>query len=151
MQKLSIVGRDYHLEEHVVGFYNLGAGMRVWGQTGVFWGALREVLSGSAFLWVPDLGPLMIAGPLVSWVVDALEGAVVLGGLSAVGAGFYSLGIPESSILQYEDAIKSDKFVLIAHGSLEDTIRAQEILTLTGPEALDHHQLCTNNLVPEAV
>jgi hypothetical protein len=94
-------------------------------------------------------GYRLAAGEVLA--VVALDGAVVLGGLSAIGAGLYSLGIPESSILQYESAIKVDKFVLLAHGSLEDTIRAQEILTLTGAESLDHHELCANNLVPEAV
>ena len=40
---------------------------------------------------------------MVSWIVGALEGAIVVGGLSAVGAGLYSLGIPKDSILRYEN------------------------------------------------
>jgi hypothetical protein len=32
----------------------------------------------------------MVFGPLVSWIIGALEGAVVVGGLSALGAGLYS-------------------------------------------------------------
>ena len=31
MKKLSIMGRDYHTDEHVVGFYNMGDRMKVWG------------------------------------------------------------------------------------------------------------------------
>ena len=34
MQQLSIVGRDYHSEENVVGYYNMGDRMRKWGGTG---------------------------------------------------------------------------------------------------------------------
>ena len=86
------------------------------------------------------MGPLLVAGPLVSWIVGALEGAVVIGGLSAIGAGLYSMGIPKDSILQYETALKADKFVLIAHGSLDETTRAKEILNRTKPETLEHHQ-----------
>jgi hypothetical protein len=81
-----------------------------------------------------------VAGPLVSWIVGALEGAVVVGGLSALGAGLYSLGIPKDSILQYETALKAGKFVLLAHGSVDDAARAKDILTRTEPVKLEHHQ-----------
>jgi hypothetical protein len=82
----------------------------------------------------------LVAGPLVSWIVGALEGAVVVGGLSAIGASLYSLGIPKDSILQYETDLKAGKFVLLAHGSAEDAARAKEILTRTEPAKLEHHQ-----------
>jgi uncharacterized membrane protein len=140
MKKLSIVGSDYHNDEHVVGFYNLGDRMKAWGKTGAFWGGLWGLLFGSAFFWVPGLGPLLVAGPLVGWIVGALEGAVVVGGLSAIGAGLFNLGIPKDSVLRYESALKADKFLLIAHGSLNDTTRAKEVLAATKPETMDHHQ-----------
>jgi hypothetical protein len=38
MKKLSIVGRDYHTDEHVVGYYNVGDRMKHWGKIGAFWG-----------------------------------------------------------------------------------------------------------------
>ena len=98
MKKLSIIGRDYHTDEHVVGYYNIGDRMKAWGKTGAFWGGLWGFLLGSAFFWIPGLGQVLVAGPLVSWIVGALEGAIVVGGLSAVGAGLYSLGIPKDSI-----------------------------------------------------
>src|SRR5579872_6364507 len=123
MQKLSIVGRDYHTDEHVVGYYNAGERMKYWGKAGAFWGGIWGLLFGSAFFLIPGVGPLLVAGPLVGWIVGALEGAVVVGGLSAIGAGLYSLGIPKNSILQYETALKSGKFVVIAHGSAEETTR----------------------------
>ncbi len=95
---------------------------------------------GSAFFFVPGIGPLVIAGPLVGWLVGALEGAVVVGGLSAIGACLYSQGIPKNSILQYETALKNDKFLLIAHGTSEDTTQARAILQGTQPETLERHQ-----------
>ena len=140
MQKLSIVGRDYHTDEHVVGYYNVGDRMKVWGKTGAFWGGLWGLLFGSAFFWIPGLGPLLVAGPLVSWIVGALEGALVVGGLSAIGAALYSLGIPRDSILLYETALKTGKFVLIAHGTEEEAIQARDILNRTTPETLAHHR-----------
>ena len=140
MKKLSIIGRDYHTDEHVVGYYNIGDRMKAWGKTGAFWGGLWGFLFGSAFFWIPGLGQVLVAGPLVSWIVGALEGAIVAGGLSAVGAGLYSLGIPKDSILRYETALKTGKFVLIAHGSAEDIIHAKEILNRTKAETIEHHK-----------
>ena len=33
MKKLSIVGKDYHTEEQVVGYYNTGDRMKAWGSS----------------------------------------------------------------------------------------------------------------------
>jgi hypothetical protein len=147
MAQLSIVGRDYHTEEHVVGYYTAGDRMRYWGKQGAFWGGIWALLFGSAFFWIPGLGPLLVAGPLVTLVVGALQSAVVVGGLSAIGAGLYSLGIPKDSILRYETALKTGKFVLVLHGTQEETTRARDIIDRTNPEAADHHQAA--NTTPE--
>jgi len=80
-----------------------------------------------------------MAGPIVGWLVGALEGAVVVGGLSALGAGLYGMGIPKDSIVQYETALKSGKYVVIAHGSAEEVIHARAIISRTNPEALAEH------------
>ena len=140
MKKLSIVGRDYHTDEHVVGYYNTGERMKYWGKTGAFWGGFWGLLFGAGFFWIPGLGQVLAAGPLVGWIVGALEGAVVVGGLTAMGAGLYGLGIPKDSIVQYETAIKTGKFVLIAHGSPEEIARVQEVIKGTNPELTEHHQ-----------
>jgi len=140
MQQLSIVGRDYHTDEHVIGYYNAGDRMKAWGKTGAFWGGIWGLLFGSAFFLIPGVGPLLVAGPLVGWIVGGLEGAVIVGGLSALGAGLYSLGIPQDSILQYETDLKSGKYIVIAHGSAEETAHAREIISSVHPEALQEHQ-----------
>jgi uncharacterized membrane protein len=140
MNKLSIVGRDYLTEEHVVGYYNAGDRMKYWGKIGSLWGGLWGFLLGSGFFLIPGIGPLLMGGPLVGMIVGALEGGLVVGGLGALGAGLYSLGIPKDSIMKYETALKDGKFVVIAHGSAEETIHGREILNRTNPEALEHHQ-----------
>jgi hypothetical protein len=140
MKRLSVVGSYHHTDEHVIGYYNTGDRVKWWGENGAFWGGLWGFLFGSALFWIPGLGPLLVAGPLVSLIVGALEGAVVAGGLSAIGAGLYGLGIPNDSILRYDTALKTDKFVLIANGSEDDAARAKEILDRTKPETLDFHQ-----------
>jgi hypothetical protein len=139
MKKLSIIGKDYHTDEHVVGYYNAGDRIKVWGRNGAFWGGLWGLFFGSAFFWIPGLGPLLVAGPLVTWLVAALESALVVGGLSAIGAVLYSLGIPKDSVVTYEAELKAGKFLLIAHGSREDTDLAKAILARTSPDTLEHH------------
>src|ERR1700729_1954702 len=85
MHTLSIIGKDYHTEEHVVGYYNTGDRMKYWGKTGAFWGGFWGLLLGSAFFAIPGLGPVLVAGPLVAFIVGGLEGAAVVGGLGAIG------------------------------------------------------------------
>ena len=131
IKKLSIVGKDYHTEEHVVGYYNAGDRMLYWGQQGAVWGGFWGLLFGSAFFWVPGVGPLLVAGPLVAWIVAALEGAAVVGGLSALGGALASIGIPNDSIVQYETEVKNGKLLLVAHGPPEAVDRAKELLKRT--------------------
>ncbi len=146
MKKLSIVARDHHTDEHVIGYYNAGDRMKYWGKVGAFWGGMWGMLFGSAFFLIPGVGPLLVAGPLVSWIVGALEGAAVVGGASALGAGLYSLGFPKNSVLEYETALKTDKFVVIAHGTAKEVTHAREIINRTNPEALEQHQLSRNGV-----
>jgi len=140
MKNLSIVGKDYETDENVVGYYNAGDRMKYWGKMGALWGGFWSLLFGSAFFAIPGVGPLLMAGPIVGWIAGALESALVVGGLSALGAGLYSMGIPKDSVLQYETAVKSGKYVLIAHGTDIETAHARNIIQRATPEALQEHQ-----------
>jgi uncharacterized membrane protein len=139
MTQLSIVGKDMHTEEHVVGYYTTGDRMMYWGKLGAFWGGFWGLLLGSAFFWVPGVGQLLVAGPLVMWIVGALEEAAVLGGLSALGAGLFSIGIPKHSVVQYETEVKSGKLLLIAHGTADEVGLAKAILHRTKAKSATVH------------
>jgi hypothetical protein len=141
MKKLSVVGKDYHTEEQVVGYYNAGDRMKHWGKLGAFWGGLWGLLFGAAFFWIPGIGPILVGGPLVASIIAALESAVVVGGISAIGAGLVSLGIPKNSIVEYESALKVGKYVVVAHGTAEDVARAKNILSTLKPTDLKDHVL----------
>ena len=134
MKKLSIMGKDYHSVEDVLGYYNTGDRMKKWGKMGTFWGAFWGILFGSAFFIIPGIGPI------VSVIVGGLEGTIAVGGLSALGAGLYSIGIPKDSVIKYETAIKSDKYLVIAHGTADEVAKAKEILApLEKVEIAVHH------------
>ena len=136
MKHLSVIGKGYHTEEKVVGFYNAGDRMRFWGSRGAFWGGLWGLFFGGLFLTIPLVGHVVVLGYLAATAFSAVEGAVVTGGLGALGAALYSIGIPKDSVLQYETAIKADGFLVIAHGSTEDVARAKDILGTSKPTSL---------------
>lgn len=140
MKKLSIVGKDYHTEEHVIGYYNTGDAVKSWGKTGAFWGWIWGLVFGSAFLFVPGIGPIMVGGPIVSWLIGALETAVIVGGFSALGAALVSIGIPKDSVLQYETALKADKFLVIAHGTPDEVTKAKAIIDQSKAESSTVHK-----------
>ncbi len=132
MKSLSIAGRGMHTDEHIIGYYNAGDRMMYWGKVGAFWGGFWGLLVGSALFAIPGIGPVLVAGPLVSWIVAGLEGAVVVGGVSALGAGLVSIGIPKDSVIKYEAALKTDKFLLIVHGAPNAVYNARFILDGSG-------------------
>ncbi len=139
MKKLSIVGKDYHSEEHVIGFYNAGDRMKFWGKRGAFWGTFWGMLFGSALFLIPGVGHILVLGPVVGWIVGALGEGAVVGGLTALGAGLYSIGIPKDSILRYETELKADKFVVVAHGTPDEMTAAKRILEKTGAISVDEN------------
>ena len=134
MKKVSIVGKDYHSEEQVIGYYNTGERIGYWGRLGAFWGAIWGLFFGSALLFIPGIGPILVGGPLVGAFIGALQGAVFTGGLGVLGAALYSIGIPENSIIKYETSLKADKFLLIVHGTIDEGKKAHEILRTTTVE-----------------
>ena len=140
LHKLSIVGKGYHTDEQAVGYYTTGDRMKYWGKVGAFWGGFWGLLFGSAFFLIPGLGPILAAGPVVAWIVAALESAVEVGVLGALGAGLYSIGIPKDSIVKYEAALKTDQFLLIAHGTAAEVARAKDIIETTHPAYYTLHE-----------
>jgi hypothetical protein len=146
VDNLSIVGKGYHSEEKIVGFYNTGDRVKFWGKRGVLWGSLWGLFLGGVSLTLPAIGPVMVLGYLSTIVVSAVEGGIMLGGLSALGAALYSAGVPRDSVIQYEQAVKANGFLVIVHGALEELTRARAILALGKPSRLDLHDGLTTSL-----
>ncbi|NOY73610.1 MAG: hypothetical protein GXP14_14805 [Gammaproteobacteria bacterium] len=127
IRKISIVGKSYHCEEHLIGFYKIDDRVSFWGAQGAFWGGM----CGAAFFWMPGLGPVVLAGPLVATLVGALEGDMAVGGLSALGVALYSIDIPKDSIIRYEAALNSDQYLIIVHGTQREVERVYEVLVVS--------------------
>ena len=140
IKHFSVVGKGYHTEEEIVGFYNVGERMKFWGKYGAFWGGLWSLFFGGVFLTIPVVGPVVVLGHLAVIVVSAIEGAIVVGGLSALGAALFSFGIPKDSVIQYESAVKADNFLVMAHGTADEMARAKTILESSRPTRVHLHQ-----------
>jgi hypothetical protein len=139
MKKLSVVGKGYHTEEKVVGFYNIGDRMKFWGERGAFWGGFWGLFFGGLFMTIPVVGHVIVLGYLATVVVSAIESAVMVGGLSALGAALFSIGVPKDSVIQYEAAVKAEGFLVMAHGTAAEIASAEAILGTVNPSRLDVH------------
>lgn len=139
MANLSIIGKGYHSEEKFVGFYRADDQIKFWGKRGAFWGGLWDMFDGGVSLTIPAIGPIMVLGYLAPIVVSAVDGAIMVGGLSALGAALYSAGAPRDSVAQYEQAVRADGFLVIVHGAAEALTRARALLVQGNPARLDLH------------
>ncbi len=133
LRSLSIVGQNYQTEEHPVGFVNTGDRMWAWGKLGAFWGTIWGLLFGSAMLVIPGIGPVLFAG----WIVAAVQGALIGGGVAALGGALTSIGIPQDSVMHYENALKAGSFLVLAHGTEHDVRRAKDLLSRTSATRVD--------------
>lgn len=75
-----------------------------------------------------NMKKLSILGRDYAWIICTLDVVAVVLGLSVVGAVLYSIGIPKDSILKYETSLKSNKFLVAAHGTTTEIDGARDIL-----------------------
>jgi hypothetical protein len=139
MKNLSVIGKGYHTDEKVVGFYNTGDRVKFWGMRGAFWGGFWGLFLGGLFMAVPAVGQVVVLGYLASIVIAAIENAVIVGGISALAAALYSIGVPKDSVIQYETALKTDSFLVTAHGPAAEIARAKTVLGTANPTRVDVH------------
>ncbi len=151
MKNLSVVGKGYHSDEKVVGFYNMGDRVKFWGSRGAFWGGFWGLFFGGVFMTIPVVGHVVVLGYLATILVAALENAVVVGGLSALGAALYGMGIPKDSVLQYETDLKADSFLVMARGSTAEVERAKALLATSNPSRVDIHHAGDSALAAPAL
>ena len=86
---------------------------------------------------IPFVGPVVVLGFLATVIISGIENAVVVGGVAALAAALYSIGVPKDSVIQYETAVKEDSFLVMARGSAEEVARAKAMLGAANPSRLD--------------
>ena len=71
---------------------------------------------GAQTLVVPGIGPLLVSGPLASWILKALDNEAGKGDESVLDVVFANLGVPRARTLSYEASLKASGHLLILHG-----------------------------------
>lgn len=92
-------------------------------------GGLLGLLAGTAFFFVPAIGPLLLLGPMAG----GLTGAVV-GGVVGAMAGW---GVPKDEATRLEAHIRAGKYLVAAHGDPEQLVRAEQVLKDTAPDEIE--------------
>jgi hypothetical protein len=67
------------------------------------------LLAGTALLFVPGAGPLIVLGPLAAAAVGAAEGALIGGGVGAVLGHFVS----KKHIPKYEGLVQAGSYLVV--------------------------------------
>lgn len=143
LAQLTIIGKGYHTDEKVIGFYNIGDRIKLWGKNGAFWGSLWGLFVGGVFMTLPIVGPVVVLGHLAAMLLGAAEGAVLVGGVSALAGALVSVGIPKDSVVLYEEAVRADRFLVMAHGAPNDVAGVRTLLDGAAPSELNlHHGTC---------
>jgi Heat induced stress protein YflT domain len=139
VNQVTIVTRDISSEKTVHGYVTACDVSRQGARQGAWLGGIFGLLVGSAFMWIPGVGPVIVAGSLASALLGGVEGAVAGSALGGILSGLAAWGISKQHILKYEEVVKGGKFLVIAHGSAEDVNKAREILSATGASELTSH------------
>jgi hypothetical protein len=132
LRRVSVAGTDHHTQESVYGYYSTGRRLEAWGAFGSFWSGVWAVLVGGGFFLVPGLGPVLLAGPLVGWLVEALDKGVMVHGLSPLGAALVGKGVPPEAMIAYERAVRAEEFLLVTSGPSASVAKARSLLESTG-------------------
>jgi uncharacterized membrane protein len=129
MKDVSIVGRDFQVEEEPIGFVSTRDFVKLGAGTGAWVGGLFGLLMGAAFLVLPGVGPVIIAGPLSAALLGGLEGMIAGAALGALSGALVGLGVPKNQALKYEAQVKAGKFLVVVQGTPEKIERARAVLT----------------------
>ena len=95
IKHLIIPAKDTNTPRYVVRFRNAGDRMKHWGKLGALCGAIWGLLLDSALFAVPGIEPVVLAGPLLSWIVAVVEGTLVFGAIGSLAAALLSISIPK--------------------------------------------------------
>lgn len=133
-QQVSIISRHLEGDHRVHGFSSDTATV-----TGSLVGGIFGILLGSAFVWLPEFGPLIVVGSIAAEILGGFEGAAVGGAVAGVLGWLTNFSISEAKISRYEAVLKEGRFLVVVHGDADVVDKAAEVLATCNPDELDKH------------
>jgi uncharacterized membrane protein len=137
MSDLSIIGRGSQTTEDPVGFLSAGDYATAGAATGAWFGGLFGLCVGAAFLVLPGIGPIVVAGPLSAALLAGIEGALAGTALGSLAGALVGWGVPKEKALKYETHIMGGRFLVAVRGEPEVISRVQALLAQEAPEHID--------------
>src|SRR4051812_20102003 len=126
---VSVVGKDAQSPRRVNGFVTTGSIAGQSAAAGAWIGGVFGLLMGTALLFVPGAGPLIVLGPLAAAAVGAAQGGL-LGGAVAVLLGHF---VEDDERQRYEQLVRDGCCLIVVHGDEQEAARARQRLDEAGP------------------
>jgi hypothetical protein len=133
-EQVSIISRHLEGDRLVHGFSSDTATV-----AGGLVGGIFGILLGSAFVWLPEFGPLIVMGSIAAEILGGFEGAVVGGAVAGALGWLTNLSISEAKIARYESLLKDGSILVVAHGDADTVDKAAEVLATCSADELDQH------------
>jgi hypothetical protein len=128
IQQISIVTQNIETTQQVHGFITAGDVAAQGASSGAWMGGLFGLLIGAAFLWVPGLGPLFVAGPFAMALLGGAEGIVAGAAGGGLLGALFGWGISKERILKYEEGLKGGQYLVVANGDDAQVSLARSLL-----------------------
>ena len=134
LDDLSIVGRVVQETEEPYGLVSRGDYVNAGSEIGAVFGGLFGLCIGAGFLVLPEIGLVVVAGPIAAALLAGIEGAVAGLGLGSVAGALVGWDIPKDRALKYEEQVKGGKFLVLVRSNSGVVARARSLLGAQGPE-----------------
>ena len=113
---------------------NASEGAAAGATTGTVLGGIAGLLVGLGTLFIPGVGPIIVAGEAASTIASTLAGAGIGAAAGGIIGGLVGLGIPEDKARIYSDRVSSGSYLVMVNGTNDDISRAERILRDNGIE-----------------
>jgi hypothetical protein len=131
VQKLAIIGKDCPASSRGPAEVPAAEEAKIRAEVRSFWCRMWRRLPGGTFINVQGIGPVLVAGAIADWLSADGTDLMVLEGRDPLRTGLTRIGVPPGSSIEYEAALQSDCYLVVAYGRPGEVLRAKEIMQST--------------------
>src|SRR6185436_1465026 len=132
VKNLSLVRKAGAANDLTAGPYAVGECPLGW-DTRDLWGTVWGLVAAPVVFFLPGLGMVALAGPVVAALMGAHDRSVLAGGVSLLNAALLQLGVRRDQLARYDAALQAGQFVLMMHGTPSEVVHAQQLLAGPNP------------------